>query len=780
MAEIELVATDVRHVDLVVVGGGLAGSCAAIAAARKGASVVLVQERPVLGGNSSSEVRVGPVGASQSGYHRDARETGIIEEIFLEVRARAYGLKQFNGSHYPFWDVIIAEKVEAEPNLELLLNTRVIGVSSSETDAEGYERQIDRLWAVQQGTERVFDLTPKAVIDATGDGFVAFQAGAPFRYGREARSEFNESWAPEQADDIVLGSSIMFAARDVGRPVPFVAPEWAHVFEDEDSLPYRAHENFDAGYWWIEWGGTTDTIQNNEEIRKELHRAVLGVWDHIKNRCTVPGVRERAENWALDWIGHIPGKRESRRFEGDHIMTEHYVVLGLDGVPADVVTHGGWPIDLHAPDGVYSSDKPCTQPPLPGLYGIPLTALYSRTVSNLYLAGRDISTTHVAHGTTRVMKTCAVIGEAAGAAAALAISRNQTPRCLANDPASLRDLQTGLLRDGLYLPLRDDADPCDLARKPGVTISATSESALRLGGEMKWEEAGTGFPEHKGIGEAARAVDLDRALGQAFIMSESRLDSVDLDLVSTNEEPVTVRLQVRQATQLRGFGSLEPGEETLAILEAEVAPGSNTVRFQPDAPIACTPNRPLVLVLEPASGIAWSLSAEEPPGTQAGGWDAELGYWRWFHGTLAFDVAPVSSPYGAASIVSGINRPEQAANLWVSDPAQPLPQSITLTWPEPVEIGRVEVTFDSQLSGWVWEGPFSTVVRDYEMSVTQNGQSRVVAQATDNHQRRRVHDIEATRTSSLTLTVNATNGIGTARVVEIRAYPPEHAQTPGD
>jgi hypothetical protein len=239
-------------------------------------------------------------------------------------------------------------------------------------------------------------------------------------------------------------------------------------------------------------------------------------------------------------------------------------------------------------------------------------------------------------------------------------------------------------------------------------------------------------------------------------------------------------LQVRQATQLRGFGPLEPGEETLAILEAGVAPGSNTVNFQPDAPIACASDRPLVLVLEPAPGIAWSLSAEEPPGTQAGGWDVELGYWRWFHGTLAFDVAPVSSPYGAASIVSGINRPEQATNMWVSDPAQPLPQSITLTWPEPVEIGRVEVTFDSQLSGWVWEGPFSTVVRDYEMSVTQDGQSTVVAQATGNHQRRRVHDIEPTRTSSLTLTVNATNGIGTARVVEIRAYPPEHAQTPGD
>src|SRR5690625_2595435 len=121
-----LTATDEMHVQVLVVGGGLAGTCAAIAAARNGVSVALVQERPVLGGNSSSEIRVGPVGASQSGYHRDARESGIIEEIFLEVRARAYGLKQFNGNHYPFWDVILGEKAESEPNLELLLNTRVV------------------------------------------------------------------------------------------------------------------------------------------------------------------------------------------------------------------------------------------------------------------------------------------------------------------------------------------------------------------------------------------------------------------------------------------------------------------------------------------------------------------------------------------------------------------------------------------------------------------------------------------------------------------------------
>jgi hypothetical protein len=772
-----IAVTDERHFQLVVVGGGLAGTCAAIAAARRGVSVALIQERPVLGGNSSSEIRVGPVGASQSGYHRDARETGIIEEIFLDVRARSHGLRQFNGNHYPFWDVVLGEKAEAEPTLELLLNTRVIGVSTSDIAGGGYERRIDAILAVQQGTEKVFRLTCDMLVDATGDGFVAMQAGAPYRYGREARSEFNESWAPEEADDIVLGSTIMFAARDVGRPVPFVAPEWAHVFPDEESLPYRTHENFDAGYWWIEWGGTVDTITDNEEIRKELHRAVFGVWDHIKNRCTVPGVRERAATWTLDWVGHLPGKRESRRFEGDHIMTEGDVMLGLDDVPADVVTHGGWPIDLHAPDGVYSSDKPCTQPPLPGLYGIPLRALYSRTVSNLFMAGRDISTTHVAHGTTRVMKTCAVIGEAAGNAAAVALANGQTPRELANDAAAVSSLQQRLLREGLYLPLKGNGDGCDLARRDDVTITATSEAALRIAPEMHWEEAGLSVPEHKGIGHGTggeeRAIPLDRALGQALVMGGDRLDAISVQLVSTNDQPVTVRAQIRQARQLRDFGPLAPGAETLATLAATVAPGTSLVTFQPDAPISCAPDRPAVIVLEPADGVSWAISAQEPPGTQAGMWDDELGYWRWFHGSLVVATDPVSTPYGAGNIVSGITRPEQATNMWVSDPAQPLPQAVTLRWETPVDIGRVEVTFDSQLSGWVWEGPFPCLARDYRIDVTAGGACTAVAEVTGNHQRRRAHDVDATGVDALTLIVTATNGAATARVVEIRVYPPD-------
>jgi hypothetical protein len=171
--------------------------------------------------------------------------------------------------------------------------------------------------------------------------------------------------------------------------------------------------------------------------------------------------------------------------------------------------------------------------------------------------------------------------------------------------------------------------------------------------------------------------------------------------------------------------------------------------------------------------VSWAISPQEPPGTQAGMWDDELGYWRWFHGSLVVTTDPVSTPYGAGNIASGITRPEQATNMWVSDPAQPLPQAVTLRWEAPVDIGRVEVTFDSQLSGWVWEGPFPCLARDYRIDVTAGGACTAVAEVTGNHQRRRAHDVEATGVDALTLTVTATNGAATARVVEIRVYPPD-------
>ena len=450
-------------------------------------------------------------------------------------------------------------------------------------------------------------------------------------------------------------------------------------------------------------------------------------------------------------------------------------------MPDDAVTYGGWPIDLHAPDGVYSPDRPCTQPPLPGLYGIPLRSLYSRTVSNLVLTGRDISQTHVAHGSTRVMKTCAAIGEASGTAAAIAIEMGRTPRAVATDPEMVDAVQQALLRQGAYIPRQRNTDPADLALRPGVTAAASSEATLRLDEDgsdaMGWEDTGLSASEHNGLIAERRTpvlkvVPAEQSLAQLFVLSAGQLDAVTLRLRSDRSEPVTATLHVHQADHLRDLRGPDDTSTRLATLTATVAPGDATVRFAPDRPIAVAPGQPVTLVLAAAPDVAWLSSSQEPPGTQAARWDPDLGYWRWLHGTLHTDISPASQPYGAANITSGVTRPEIGTNVWVSDPAEALPQWVELHWPEPVTAGRVELTFDSQLSGWVWEGQFPLIARDYEIALCDPATDtwRTVATVAGNVQRRRVHTFDPQQTTAIRVTVTATNGGATARLAEARVY----------
>lgn len=446
------------NADIVVAGGGAAGLPAALAAARQGARVVLVQDRHVLGGNSSSEVRMHIVGADRHGKVPHARESGIVEELRLEEAA-------WNPQRSPhMWDQLLYDRVVSEPNITLLLNTSLDGVVMD-------DRRITAVTASRPSQEERFTIEAQLFLDCTGDGRLGVEAGADYRMGREARSEFDEDLAwVDEADSKTLGSSIMFTARKHDRPMPFKAPGWARQIRDCEELPHRPHgaPNLEYGYWWLEWGGQLNTIKDNDVIRHELTSVVLGVWDHIKNS----GKHPESETWALDWVATIPGKRESRRFMGDYLLHQHDLQAGR--IFDDEVAYGGWAIDEHPPEGIDSPGRPFIPVPVP-LYSIPLRCLYSRNVDNLFMAGRNISATHVAFASTRVMATCAVMGQAAGTAAVQCLRQGIAPRQLAQNPAQVAALKQTLLKNDCYLLGTKNEDPLDLARHARITASGEIE-----------------------------------------------------------------------------------------------------------------------------------------------------------------------------------------------------------------------------------------------------------------------------------------------------------------
>ena len=415
-------------VQLCVVGGGLAGLFAAVSAARHGTRVLLMQDRPMLGGNASSEIRMWVRGAAG----KENRETGLIQEAELE---NIYRNPTMN---FSIWDSVLYRLAVREKNLTLLLNTTCLGC----------EKEGDRIVSVtgwQLNSYTFHTVRAEIFMDCSGDSILAELSGAKYRTGREGKDEFDEYAAPEQEDRYTMGNSCLIEARKTDHPCPFVPPDWAFVYPDDESMYLKNHDIPGTGvnFWWIELGGTADTIHDVQQINEELLRVAYGVWDHLKNRGD-----HGMENWELEWVGFLPGKRESRRCEGPYLLNQRDLEEGhtFD----DAVAFGGWTMDNHDPLGLrymgYSSRH--ITPSVP--YQIPFRCLYSVNVPNLMFAGRNISVTHMALSSTRVMATCSVIGQAAGTGAAVAIRHGCLPAEVTEK--HMQELQTLLIEDGCFIP----------------------------------------------------------------------------------------------------------------------------------------------------------------------------------------------------------------------------------------------------------------------------------------------------------------------------------------
>jgi len=704
--------------DLVVAGGGLSGVCCAITAARAGIHVVLVQDRPVLGGNASSEVRLWVLGATShmGNNNRWAREGGVIDELLVE------NVWRNPEGNAVILDSIVLEFVLREERIKLLLNTAVYELETGEggaiTSASAYCSQ----------NQTRYKIIAPLFCDATGDGLLGFLSGAAFRIGAEAREEFGEMLAPETEQHSLLGHSLYFYSRDTGRPVKYVPPSFA--LKDITEIPrFRELRVTDSGcrLWWLEYGGAKDTVYETEEIKWELWKVAYGVWNYIKNSGEFP----EAETLTLEWMGTIPGKRESRRFEGDVMLTQQDIVEQRQH--EDAVSFGGWAIDLHPSDGVYSAQPGCTQWHSKGVYQIPYRVMYSRNVPNLFLTGRLISASHIAFGSTRVMATCAYNGQVVGMAAAQCLKSGFMPRDLLT-PDRMRELQQRLLRAGQFIPGVYGEDGADKARSAKIDATSTLE-----------------LDELKPSGEFTA---LDKPVALLLPVAAGSVPAVTVTLVS--DAAATVRAEL--------WGSSRNGNTTPDVRLAEkvlmLIEGSQQILL--DFDVSIEEKAHLFFMLQSAEGVQVALSDEQVTGVltvaqkmnkavakslvqtppEDSGIDT-FPYWlpdrRPMARNLAATIAPPLKMFVPSNVINGVARPWCGVNAWIPSREDRRP-TLRLEWAVPQTITEIEISFDTD-----FDHPMESVlmghpervmpacVTEFEVCAGAKG---MVAQVVENHQTR--------------------------------------------
>jgi hypothetical protein len=659
--------------DLIVVGGGMAGVCAAIAAARNGIKVILVQDRPVLGGNASSEVRLWALGATShmGNNNRWAREGGIIDEILVE---NLYRNKEGNAI---ILDTILLEKVISEPNITLLLNTMVFELEKKD------ETNISSLKAFCSQNSTEYALSAPLFCDASGDGIVGYKAGASFRMGAEGKSEFGEGFTPAEGYGELLGHTIYFYSKDTGRPVKYIAPSYA--LKDIAKIPrFGSIKTGDTGcnFWWFEYGGRRDTVHDTEEIKWELWSVVYGVWNYLKNSGNFP----ETENLSLEWVGTIPGKRESRRFEGPYMLKQQDIVEQVHF--EDAVSFGGWAIDLHPADGVFSKLSPCNQYHSKGIYEIPYRCFLSKDIENLFIAGRLISASHVAFGSTRVMATSAHGAQVVGMAAALCCQSGLKPADFTS-PKNIKVLQQKLNIAGQSIP--------------GVPI----DQSENLAAKAKIEVSGTLVIDQ--IPFDGSWFDLKFSAGQLLPLAKETKYSFEIMVDAAQATSLVAELQVSSKIQNytpdclvdKQIINLEPGVQQAKITFSNTLKenqyGFILFRSNPEVKIRFSEKRitGVVSVFNKTNPAVNNFGIQLPP--EKSGFDS-FEFWcperRPKGQNFAMNISPALACFPKEHLVNGYTRPYIGSNAWVAR-LNDTSSSVTLTWDAIQSIHSITLYFDT-------------------------------------------------------------------------------------
>ncbi|WP_118084577.1 FAD-dependent oxidoreductase [Sedimentisphaera cyanobacteriorum] len=781
--------------DLAVIGGGLAGVCAAVTAAREGLSVALVQDRPVLGGNASSEVRLWALGATshKGNNNRWSREGGVIDEILVENIYR-------NPEGNPvIFDTVILEKVVEEPNINLLLNTSAVKITKKEN------QKIESVTAFCSQNSILYNISAPLFCDASGDGVTAYLAGAEFRMGAESREEFDEKFAPSLEYGALMGHSIFFYSKDTGKPVRFVPPSYA--LKDIKQIPrYRnfGKNHYGCQLWWVEYGGRLDTVHDTEKIKWELWKIVYGIWDYIKNSGSFPGT----ENMTLEWVGMIPGKRESRRFIGDYILVQNDIVRQKEHY--DAVSYGGWAIDLHPADGIYSRLPGCDQWHSKGVYQIPYRCMYSKDIENLFLAGRIMSTSHVANGSTRVMLTCAHNAQAVGMASVLCVRDKCLPRDVA-EPEKVSLLQQKLLKCGQYIPGIKLEDPEDIAKEAAISVSSELKlSKLDNKGPLLTlhDSMAMLFPARKGSNIfVSFEIFADKETELIVeLKSSSRIGNFTPDLLLERKKisisPKTASESCRAKEKVKLYSGADGGVNSGAAAftqkfnqtsEDSFSQGNIEIEFEsiletdqyvficlrknPDIHIRCSSQHITgVLSVVSKGNFRVSNGNIQKPDKDIG--VDEMEFWipqRWPNcHLLSCRFKSAIEAFGPDNLTNGFARPFKGANAWVADFDDRSPEAV-LEWEKPKSIKKIELAFDTDFDHpmeSVFMGhTYHTVpycVREYLIS---DSQGRVVYECRENHKTRNVITFdEPVTTDKLIIQLQRPDVNIPAALFEVRCY----------
>lgn len=732
------------NADLVIAGAGVAGICTAIQASRLGLKVILVNDRGYPGGNSSAEITVsidGSEGTSEFNLH--SRASGIVDELLIE---RHYRTPLDN--HY-IWDSILNDYIKNE-NISYYPNTYV---DSCKTDNEG---NIICISGSQNTSETRFNFFGKYFVDNTGDGVLGFICGADFKKGRESKYEFDEDIALEKSDNCVIPGTLSFYARDTGKKVNYIAPDFAYDITKGDTLKYREipRNGFWRFLWYYEIGGEDiDQIYDGQKIIEKHQALTYGIWDYVKNSGKYP----EAENFDLSYVASKPGKRESRRLLGRYILKQSDITEQTDY--EDTVGHGGWSIDLHAVDGFFSKDFSNFHYFLKGIYKIPLGSCISRNINNLFMVGRCMSTTHVAFGSTRVMGTLATMAQGVGTAAFLCKKHGILPSDIYTQK-KCKELQQILLRNDHFVLGVKNEDENDLALDAVIEASSTKKCELT--------DQSSSIVLEKAVGLSIPAKGFIKKISILVKSLEDTYLNYNVYKSSKpeNYDPAVILLQKKAfVRKSEDFHWLD--------LSIDLNSECENLFFEFDNNINLTLGTSRYNLSGTACLVRKINACDRcvDIDTKA----TKKYFWLSLKNEICFKLDCDFELFSASNINNGFSRPYCGTNLWLSE-NKAGDEYLSLKFKDKKVMQTLIIRFDPDYnfrispSDKTEDNVLPKIVKEYEVLTKESDSYKSLSLINNNYKRQNIINLNGVNTDELKIVFKQTNGYPYVGVYEVRIY----------